>query len=302
MAEGRRPAGGPPGGGPGGGPVDGPGPERTAERVALWRALHVALDAPPHVLNDEVGLQLLAPAPGWQRRPDLDPERSSRARASIVARARWIEDRLESEVAAGVGQLVLLGAGLDTVAQRRPDLVAALRIFEIDQPAPQAWKRRRLAELGLPVPDGLRFVPVDFEADQRWWAALGDAGFDAERPAMVAATGLLMYLTGEAVVALLQQLTALAPGSTAALSFMVPLDLVEPGERPGRRSTEKYARLAGNPFLSLFAPDALVALAEKAGFASVEHVSPADLTCRYFANRSDCLHPSSSEHLLVTRT
>ena len=117
-------------------------------RVALWRALHVQVDAPPHVLEDEIGLRLAAPDEGWRHRPDMDPQFTRPFRASIVARARFIEDLVVEQAAHGVRQYVILGAGLDTFAQRRPEIASRLQVFEVDQPGPQAWKRQRLVELG----------------------------------------------------------------------------------------------------------------------------------------------------------
>lgn len=142
-------------------------PENTAVRVALWRALHVQIDTPPYVLEDEVGLQLTAPDENWRHRPDMDPQFTKRFRASIVARARFIEDLVIEQEGQGVRQYVILGAGLDTFAQRRPDVAPRLRIFEVDQPGPQEWKRRRLVELGFGIPEWLKLVPVDFEAETR---------------------------------------------------------------------------------------------------------------------------------------
>jgi methyltransferase (TIGR00027 family) len=118
--------------------------DSTAARVALWRALHVQVDPPPHVLEDELGLRLLAPNVGWRGRPDMDPHATSRSRASIVARARFIEDLVAEQAGRGVRQYVILGAGLDTFAQRRPESASGLRVFEVDQPGAQAWKRQRL--------------------------------------------------------------------------------------------------------------------------------------------------------------
>jgi O-methyltransferase involved in polyketide biosynthesis len=106
-------------------------PESTAVRVALWRALHVQVDPPPHVLEDEIGLRLVAPEDGWRRRPDMDPHFTSRFRASIVARARFIEDLVAEQAGRGVGQYVILGAGLDTFAQRRAELASRLLVFDL---------------------------------------------------------------------------------------------------------------------------------------------------------------------------
>ncbi|MFE0106163.1 class I SAM-dependent methyltransferase [Streptomyces sp. NPDC059009] len=295
-------------------------PDHTAVRVALWRALHVRADAPPHVLTDELGLRIAGvdgdgdrdgdgdgdvdgdgvDRRGWRRRPDMDVVATARSRASIVARARFIEDLAVARARDdGVGQYVVLGAGLDTFAQRRPPEAARLRIYEVDQPGTQAWKRRRLTELGLGVPDFLRLVPVDFEAGPHWWDGLVAAGFDPDEPAVVASTGVSMYLTRDAIRATLHQITRLAPGSTLAMTFMRPLQLIDEDERPGRRAVEAAARASGTPFISFFAPEGILALAGEAGLKDARHVSAAELTDRYFADRTDGLRPSSAEELLV---
>src|SRR5437764_2038733 len=111
--------------------------DSTAVRVALWRAMHVQVDVPPHVLEDEIGLQLVAPDDGWRARPDMDPDGTRGFRAAIVARARFIEDLVAEQAGRGVSQYVILGAGLDTFAQRQPELASRLRVFEVDQPGAQ---------------------------------------------------------------------------------------------------------------------------------------------------------------------
>jgi len=275
-------------------------PDSTAARVALWRALHVALDPRPHVLEDEVGLKLLAPDQGWRRRGDMNPEFTKAFRASIVARARFIEDHVVEQAGRGVDQYVILGAGLDSFAQRRPEIASRLRVFEVDKPGPQAWKRRRLVELGFGVPDWLRFVPVDFEAGGSWRDGLVAAGFDAGKPAVVASTGVSMYLTREANAATLRQVAALAPGTTLAMTFMLPLDLADPVLRPGLEAAANGARASGTPFISFFTPPEIVALAREAGFEEARHVSAADLARRYFAGRTDGLSPpNNAEELLM---
>src|SRR5579875_3374216 len=139
-------------------------PDSTAVRVALWRAMHVQIDPPPHPLEDEIGLRLADPDPNWRHRPDMDPVATRPFRASIVARARFIEDLIADRADAGIRQYVILGAGLDTFAQRRPDVASRLTLFEVDQPAHQIWKRQRLIQTGYGVPEWLRLVPVDLEA------------------------------------------------------------------------------------------------------------------------------------------
>ncbi len=275
-------------------------PDSTAARVALWRALHVEVDAPPHVLKDTVGLKLLAPEPGWQQRGDMDPQFTRPFRASIVARARFIEDLVIEHAARGLSQYVILGAGLDSFAQRRPDVASRLTVFEVDQPKPQAWKRRRLIELGWGVPDWLRFVPVDFETGQSWQDALVATGFDKRKPAIVVSTGVSMYLSKEANAATLRQVAGLAPGSMLAMTFLLPLVMADPEVRPGLEMAEKGARASGTPFISFFTPSEMLALARENGFRDAQHISADDLTRRYFANRTDGLRPpANAEELLI---
>jgi methyltransferase (TIGR00027 family) len=278
-------------------------PDSTAARVALWRALHVEADPAPHVLEDKIGLKLLSPDEGWRQRGDMDPQFTRPFRASIVARARFIEDLVVEQAGHGMSQYVILGAGLDSFAQRRPEIASQLKVFEVDQPSPQAWKRRRLIELGFGVPDWLRFVPVDFEAGGSWQEGLMTAGFDHRKPAIVVSTGVSMYLTKEANAASLREVASLAPGSTLAMTFLLPLELADPEVRPGLEMAEKGARASGTPFLSFFTPREIVALAREAGFRAAHHVSAADLTQRYFVGRTDGLRPpNNAEELLVART
>jgi methyltransferase (TIGR00027 family) len=278
-------------------------PDSTAARVALWRALHVEADPAPHVLEDKIGLKLLSPDEGWRQRGDMDPQFTRPFRASIVARARFIEDLVLEQAGHGMSQYVILGAGLDSFAQRRPEIASQLKVFEVDQPSPQAWKRRRLIELGFGVPDWLRFVPVDFEAGGSWQEGLVTAGFDHRKPAIVVSTGVSMYLTKEANAASLREVASLAPGSTLAMTFLLPLELADPEVRPGLEMAEKGARASGTPFLSFFTPREIVALAREAGFRAAHHVSAADLTQRYFVGRTDGLRPpNNAEELLVART
>lgn len=277
-------------------------PDSTAVRVALWRALHVQVDSPPYVLEDEVGLRLAAPEDGWRQRPDMEPEGTSGFRASIVARARFIEELVTEQLSQGVTQYVILGAGLDTFAQRRPEIASRMRVFEVDQPVTQAWKRQRLIELGFDIPEWLRLVPVDFEAGWSWWEQLKAAGFDASRPAVVASTGVTQYLTKDAIRATLRQVATLAPGSTLAMTFLLPLELTESGLRPGFEAASTGARASGTPFISFFTPSEMLALAREAGFREARHVSATDLNQRYFTGRTDGLRLPSGEEFLVATT
>jgi methyltransferase (TIGR00027 family) len=277
-------------------------PDNTAVRVALWRALHLEIDSPPHVLEDQIGLKLVAPETDWRSRPDMSPF-TRPFRASILARARFIEDLVAEQVQLGVGQYVILGAGLDTFAQRRTQLASRLLVFEIDQRAPQAWKRRRLIDLGYGIPPFLRFVAVDFEAGDAWWERLATAGFQTSQPAIIASTGVSMYLTRQAIVAMLTRIASLAPGSSLAMSFMLPIEMADPALRVGVERAAAGARANGTPFLSFFMPEEMLTLARQAGFRQVRHVSGSALAARYFAGRTDGLRPpDNAEELLVATT
>jgi methyltransferase (TIGR00027 family) len=276
--------------------------EGTAVRVALWRAMHVQVDRPPHVLDDVIGLDLAAPDAEWRLRPDMDPEGTKWFRAGIVARARFVEDLVVEQSERGVAQYVILGAGLDTFAQRRPEIASHLRVFEVDQPGPQAWKRRRLAELGYGVPEWLRLVPVDFEGSESWWDQLLAADFDPARSAVVVSTGVTLYLSKEANAATLRQMAELASGSTLAMTFLLPSELVEDVLRPGFEAAEKGARAAGTPFISFYTPDEMIALARQAGFRDARHIDAAALNERYFGMRADGLRTARGEELLVATT
>jgi len=280
--------------------IEVPTPDNTAVRVALWRALHAQSDPPPHILEDEIGLRLVAPHDDWRLRPDMDPTFTRPFRASILARARFIEDLVAEQVESGLGQYVILGAGLDTFAQRRPEVASKLKVFEIDRPGPQAWKRKRLMELGLGIPDWLRFVPVDFEADDVWGKRLAASGFDVRRPALIASAGVSVYLSQDAIEFTLRQIAALAPGSTLVMTFVLPIELADPAVRPGVELAAKGAKASGTPFISFFTPTQILDLARRAGFRQVQHVSAANLRERYFAGRTDGLcPPDGGEEILV---
>ncbi len=278
-------------------------PDSTAVRVALWRALHMQVDAPPHVFEDDIGLKLAAPGEDWRQRPDMDPQFTRPFRASIVARARFVEDLVVEQAGRGIDQYVILGAGLDSFAQRRPEIASRLQVFEIDKPETQAWKHRRLVELGFGVPDWLRFVPVDFEGGASWWDELEASGFDVSKPAIVVSTGVSMYLTKEANTATLRRIASLASGSCSAMTFLLPLEMSSPEARAGLRKADEGARTSGTPFVSFFTPSEILMLAHEAGLEDARHVSANELTQRYFSNRSDGLRPpNNAEEFLVVTT
>jgi len=226
-------------------------PDNTAVRTALWRALHLQVDARPYIVEDEIGLKMIAPPVDWQDRPDM--KYTKRLRASMVARARFVDDFIIEQSKLGISQYVILGAGLDTFAQRKADIASGLQIYEIDQPGTLAWKQQRLIELDFGIPPYLHFVPVDFETSS-WWELLLKAGFNTGKPAVIACTGVSLYLTKEAIRTTLHHIATLAPGSKLAMSFYLPLELLEEEDQPMQEMADKGARAAGTPFLSFFTP------------------------------------------------
>ena len=274
-------------------------PDSSAVRTALWRALHVEIDAPPHLLDDQIGLVLAAPEPGWRNRSDMHPEGTGGYRAALVARTRFVEDLVIDE---DIEQYVLLGAGLDTFVQRHPELAEKVHVFEIDQPGPQAWKRQRLEELDYGVPPHLHLVPVDFESNEDWWQALVDSGFDLDAKTVVSSSGVSMYITKEATTSTLHRLARLAPGSTVAMTFMLPFELVDETERPALEGAARGAHASGTPWISFYTPDEISALAHDAGFVEARHISTAELADTYLSGRPATPRASSGEGVLLART
>ena len=278
-----------------------PKPDNTAVRVALWRAMHLQIDGSPHIFKDEIGLKIANPDSDWQKRPDMDPKGTSGFRASIVARARFVEDFVLEWIPQGIQQYVILGAGLDTFAQRYSDKTSHLRVFEIDQPAPQIWKRNRLKELGYNIPDWLHFVPVNFETNS-WWKSLLVSGFDPKKKSIISSLGVSMYISKEATMETLRNILSLTSDSTFVMTFLLPIDLVEPEDQMGLTFSMKGAASSGTPFISFFTPDEIKELAQSAGFKNIKVISTNNLREMYFKGRKDGLRLSSGEEILVVTT
>ncbi|WP_040517444.1 class I SAM-dependent methyltransferase [Gordonia neofelifaecis] len=268
------------------------GPDTTAVRTALWRGLHGLIDDRPLVVDDPLGVLIAGVDDDWRSRPDMDPQRTSTNRASIVARARATEDLVAGS---GVSQYVVLGAGLDTFAQRQ---AGAVTVFEVDAPATSAWKSARLSELGLRT-DSLRLAPVDFEAGQSWLDAVVTAGLDPDLPTVVSMLGVTMYLTREAISETLRAAASLAPGSVTVFSYSRPIEMAPAEIQPILHVAAEGARASGHPWLSLLAPAEAVTLARDAGFVDAELVTSTDLHDRYFADRTDGLSPAGGEDLVI---
>ena len=199
-------------------------PSRTAFRVAVRRAAHQVLDDPV-VFRDPVALRIIGPRHASQI---SDPQSGEAAlsspmlRAFLAARSRYAEEELDAAVGRGVGQYVVLGAGLDTFAYRCPYPENVLRVFEVDHPDTQAWKRELLEKAAIPVPQNLTFSPVDFET-QTVEEGLREAGFDTGKSAFFSWLGVTQYLANDTVAAMLRFVASLPAASEYApesLSFV----------------------------------------------------------------------------------
>jgi methyltransferase (TIGR00027 family) len=274
-------------------------PSATAHRVALRRAAHQILDV-PKVLDDPLALAILEPDTAAALR--LDPERfesgmlSSRLRAFLVARSRCAEDALGAAVARGTLSYVVLGAGLDTFAYRNPH--AGLRVFEVDHPATQLWKRQRLAEAGIPIPGSLSFVPVDFER-QDLADELRRAGIAAGAPLFFAWLGVTPYLTLDAVMATLRLVTELAAaGSVIVFDYALARSALTLLQRVAFDALAARVAAAGEPWLTTFETAALARALASLGFAEVEDITPELLNARYFEGRADGLRVGGLAHVM----
>jgi methyltransferase (TIGR00027 family) len=202
-------------------------PSSTARGAAMLRAAHLLLDDEPKILKDDFALNFSGVENETALRAALERMQANFAqhanpefahsllrhlRASVAMRSRYTEDELGKAIARGVRQYVILGAGLDSFAYRRRDLVEVLRVFEVDHPATQQWKRTRLRELQIELPPNLTFIPINFE-QQTLTEALRAGGYRPEEPAFFSWLGVIGYLTEEATFKTLREVVAAAPGS-----------------------------------------------------------------------------------------
>lgn len=272
-------------------------PSATARGAALHRAVHQVVDS-PLVFDDPFAVRVVAPASTAELRRVLDG--SPGLRASIVLRSRFAEDRLAAAVSRGVRQYVNLGAGLDTFACRNPHRAKGLRVFEVDHPGTQAFKRERLATARMRVAPGTRFVPVDFET-QSLQSELRRAGFRFERPAFFAMLGVAIYLTHEAVMETLRVVARGAPGTEVAFDYALPEEQLDEGARAARQRSMQRMRELGEPWITFYDPAVLAAELRSAGFRATSSLAPEEANRRYFANRGDALKVASGHVMVATR-
>ena len=275
-------------------------PSRTAMLAAVARGLFRMEAAQPWVLDDAFALVLVGPV--WQELRELlfslFPAQVVREiLAAVCTRSRYAEDRL---AAGAFVQYVILGAGLDSFAWRRPDLLRSLRVFEVDHPASQAWKLERASDLALPPSDSQMFVPVDFEAEPLQ-DALRTAGFDPGQPTLFSWTGVAPYLTAQAIASTLRTVAGAAAGSEVVFSYLAEEAVLDD---VGREFIRIYAPLAaslGEPLQPGWPAIEIEQLISRSGLKVVDHPVRADLQARYFAGRTDGLRPYNVETLVTAR-
>jgi methyltransferase (TIGR00027 family) len=257
---------------------------RTALSVALRRAAHQIYDSPV-VFDDPMAVSILGPAYAEElQRTPLRPDRpfSTALRAFLVARSRYAEDNLRQAVSSGVEQYVLLGAGLDTFAYRNPFI--RLRVFEVDHPATQQWKRELLQRNSIAIPDSIAYTPVDFER-QSLAEQLGLAGFNSDAPAFFTWLGVVPYLTLEAFRATVRFIAAQRPGSGLTLDYGQPRSVLPLLEQMAHDSLASRVEKAGEPFQLFFTPPEIAA--ELSSFHNIEDLGAPEINARYFSGRSD---------------
>jgi len=275
-------------------------PSRTAMLAAVARGLLRMEAAPPWVLDDAFALVLVGPVRQELREGPVSLFPTEVVRevfAGVCTRSRYAEDRL---AAGAFAQYVILGAGLDSFAWRRPDLLRSLKVFEVDHPASQAWKLERVRDLALPLSDSQVFVPVDFEAEPVQ-DALGTAGFDWGQPALFSWTGVAPYLTAQAIASTLRTIAGAAAGSEVVFSYRAEEAVLDD---VGREFIRIYAPLAaslGEPLQPGWPAIEIERLISRSGLKVVDHPARADLQARYFADRTDGLRPFNVESLVTAR-
>ena len=268
----------------------------TAERVANRRAAHQVLDH-PRVFEDPLALRIVGAdeesIKNWASLRSL--------RAFMAVRSRYCEDQLAEAFRRGVTQYVILGAGLDTFAYRNPYPEGALRVFEVDHPATQAWKRDRLREAGIAIPVSVVFAPTDFERNSLR-EGLQEAGFCTDQMTFFAWLGVTPYLSEEAFEATVRFMASTPRGGGAAFDYAVTPELLTTAEKFVLDFLSNRVAAAGEPFQLFFDPLQLAERLKRAGFQEVEDLGSDEINRRYFDGRSDGLQVSAGlAHLVSAR-
>jgi methyltransferase (TIGR00027 family) len=276
------------------------GVSQTAIFAAQVRAAHAILDSDP-IFEDPYAMAL-SDASEEEIRAIFDLIPSACARVARVLpnqRARFVDEEVERAAGEGITQYVNLGAGLDSFAWRRPDLMTAVELFEVDHPATQEWKRKRMWEAGLSHPTNLHFVGMDFEAQQQLAVGLRQAGFDSSQSSIWSWMGVAVYLGPEAITSVLRDTAQLAgSGSRFLASYTVVPDLMDQDSREFADLARSASAESGEDHVSAFVPEEIEAMVINAGWYSARSVDPSSFDA-WFSQRADGLRPASYEWLLV---
>ena len=272
----------------------------TAGKVAMMRAAHQVFDY-PKVLDDPIALKIIGSQANSQihsQKRKLNTRIQRTLRASVVARSRFAEDELSAAVQKGVRQYVILGAGLDTFAYRNPYSSIGMKVFEIDHPATQEWKRRQLDAAKIPIPETLTFVAVDFEK-QSLTGQLHDAGFSTNEPTFFSWLGVTMYLSRDTMMAMMEYICSSTPsGSEIVFDYVTPPSSMKFLHRLVFLLLARRLSNAEEPWVNFLDPGSLVADLTTMGFAQIEDVGPEKINGRHFTNRTDGLRAGSSGHII----
>ncbi|MBW1780597.1 MAG: class I SAM-dependent methyltransferase [Deltaproteobacteria bacterium] len=275
-------------------------PSRTALRAATHRAVHQLLDI-PKVFDDPLALRIICENAEKGLWVDLCQVQKKRSlRAFIVLRSRYAEDELARAIQRGVRQYVILGAGLDTFGYRNTYPASCLRVFEVDHPATQAWKRTRLREAEITIPDSLIFAPIDFER-QTLADGLKRAGFRADEPAFFSMLGVVVYLTKTAVMETFKFVASLPVGSEIVFDYGILSSMLSERQRFAREYLARRVAAMGEPWITYFDPVSLARDLRRMGFNQVEDLGPQEAKDRYFKDRTDGLSISGSSRLMKAR-
>jgi methyltransferase (TIGR00027 family) len=283
-------------------------PSRTAEFTAAVRAAHLLYDR-PLLFEDPFAVQLTSAT--WRvicenrllhwlvMKKILGAFRP--LHGQILARSRYAEDQLDNAISAGMRQYVLIGAGLDSFALRRQDLIPSLKVYELDHPATQMMKRKRLNRLRIPVPPNLEFVPVDLERETIA-EGLAKSSHSPTSRTFFSWLGTTLYLSRETVLSTLRSVATYAtPGSELVFDYRISDELLSANAKKTREKIRKFTARRGEPLKSTFDPSALLEEASRLGFEVAEHLSPEEQWTRYFAKRNDGLRPIASSSFLHLR-
>jgi methyltransferase (TIGR00027 family) len=264
------------------------GPSRTAVLTAVARALYRE-EGSPVVFNDAFAAGLAGedgPALSERLRTELPRSHVLAFCRWVCIRSRFTEDLVEQSVAKGIDQYVILGAGLDSFAYRRTDLLEHARVFEVDHPASQSWKRERLGELGVTIPRNAVFAPVDFE-HQTLRQGMEKAGFEFGRPAVFSWIGVTMYLTLDAISATLATIAQCVPGTLVVLTYNQPRAALDDFALQVTSVFSAIAAEMGEPFLSLLLPDEVDEILQAQCFGDIVHFGAHEARAAYFDSRED---------------